>query len=89
MQGPSMRPCKFENEAIFSKDLRPKCRLRCTSGAYGMPREKHDAGADLHSRTHSRSLRHVAPMMRTYAEQWRAKAMAIQAGFARSVEPKL
>jgi hypothetical protein len=60
MQGPSMRPCKFENEAIFSKDLRPKCRLRCTSGAYGMPREKHDAGADLRSRTHSRSLRYVA-----------------------------
>ena len=33
MQGPSMRPCKFENEAIFSKDLRPKYRLRCISGA--------------------------------------------------------
>ena len=36
MQGPSMRPCKFENDPIFSKDLRPKYRLRCISGAYGM-----------------------------------------------------
>ena len=47
MQGPSMRPCKFENEAIFSKDMRPKYRLRCISGDYGMPREKHDTGAEL------------------------------------------
>ena len=24
MQGPSMRPCKFENKPIFSKDMSPK-----------------------------------------------------------------
>ena len=88
MQGPSMRPCKFENEAIFSKDLRPKYRLRCISGANGMPREKHDTGAELRSRTRSRSLRYVAPMMRNLRGTMASKAMAIKAGFARSMEPK-